>query len=204
MHAGSSLQERVSYASCSGEAPFAPFVSDVAKNLTALHGVLAKQLRWSQLEGCAGTSFRCCPCGCRCCSGRRFLLLQKRRRGWLRTKLLREHLVDPGLGRRPPSLRLDATSPRCARGRRRNGVVKSLPCQPAAASAEARPGILVAPMAPESVTSQRPRRQWARPSMAHGRSGGIRRRRLRHRSRRRSSARPRSGVSRLSRRDTIA
>ena len=43
--------------SCSGEAPFAPFVSDVAKNLTALHGVLAKQLPPSQLEEVCGDIF---------------------------------------------------------------------------------------------------------------------------------------------------
>ena len=54
--AGSSLQQ-FSYASCSGEAPFAPFVSDVAKNLTALHGVLAKQLPPSQLEEVCGDIF---------------------------------------------------------------------------------------------------------------------------------------------------
>ena len=54
--AGASLAQ-FSYASCSGEAPFAPFVSDVAKNLTALHGVLAKQLPPSQLEEVCGDIF---------------------------------------------------------------------------------------------------------------------------------------------------
>jgi hypothetical protein len=54
--AGASLSQ-FSYAACSGEAPFAPFVSDVAKNLTALHGVLAKQLPPSQLEEVCGDIF---------------------------------------------------------------------------------------------------------------------------------------------------
>jgi vacuolar protein sorting-associated protein 54 len=54
--AGASLSQ-FSYQNAEGAAPFSPFVSDVAKNLTALHGVLAKQLPADQLQEVCGDIF---------------------------------------------------------------------------------------------------------------------------------------------------